>query len=140
MLPLESLLQAAREARTRAYAPYSDYHVGAALETNDGAIVVGCNVENLSYGATICAERTATSSMIAGGHGRGIVQLVVATENGGTPCGICLQFLREFMKADALVHCTDEAGAVTSYRFGDLMPHAFTFTAHPRTDSKEPAV
>lgn len=135
MLPTEQLIAAAQEARTRAYAPYSGYHVGAALESEDGVIVLGCNVENLSYGATICAERTAATSLIAGGHGRRIVQLAVVTVNGGTPCGICLQFLREFMAADAPVHCASESGSVVSYAFGDLMPHAFTFDAERRTDS-----
>lgn len=135
MLPTEQLIASAQAARTRAYAPYSNYHVGAAAESENGAVILGCNVENISYGGTICAERTAATSMVAQGHGHRIVQIAVVTENGGTPCGICLQFLREFMTADAPVHCASESGTVTTYRFGDLMPHAFTFDADRRTDS-----
>jgi cytidine deaminase len=94
---LERLVEAARAARTRAYAPYSRYAVGAAIECASGAVFAGCNVENASYGASLCAERNAIAQMIAAGESAPIACAVVA---GGTspvsPCGICRQVLFEF--------------------------------------------
>lgn len=84
-----------RELRARAYAPYSNYKVAAILETPSGTLFEGVNVENISYGATVCAERTAIGSMVTSGEHR-IVRAYVATKDGGTPCGICLQSLSEF--------------------------------------------
>ena len=92
---LESLIAAAREAQKLAYAPYSEYKVGAAILTNSGKVFSGSNVENASYGATICAERAAIANMIMGGE-RNIRALAVVTEDNGFPCGICLQTINEF--------------------------------------------
>lgn len=133
MLSAEELISHALTALERAYAPYSGYHVGAAIETDRGAIVIGCNVENLSYGATICAERTAVTSMIAGDLGEGIVQLAVSSVDGVPPCGVCLQVLQEFMDGDALVHLSKGTELVRSYRFRELLPHAFESDAVKRT-------
>ncbi len=91
----QRLQQAACDARLHAYAPYSGYHVGAAVETAAGEIFTGCNVENSSYGLTICAERVAVSAAVAAGH-REFAGIAVATSNGGPPCGACRQFLAEF--------------------------------------------
>lgn len=135
MLPVEQLVQVAEEARNRAYAPYSGYHVGAAIETDTGAIVGGCNVENLSYGATICAERTAVTRMLASGAGTKIRQLVVASLDGVTPCGICLQVLQEFVEGgDVPVTCTSANGAPRRFLFRELLPHSFDSDAVARTD------
>ena len=91
----QQLIQAALDARQRAYAPYSNYKVGAALLTDSGAVFTGCNVENASYGATICAERTATVKAVSEGEQR-FEAIAIATGNGGSPCGICRQVLYEF--------------------------------------------
>jgi cytidine deaminase len=93
---LERLVEAAIDVRGRAYAPYSRYLVGAAVEDASGRIYVGCNVENSSYGATICAERSAVAQLVAAGDRRPIA-CAVATGGStpGTPCGICRQVLFE---------------------------------------------
>jgi len=94
---MEQLAVAAVKARTRAYAPYSGYRVGAAVLTRSGKVYLGCNVENASYGASLCAERTAIARMVADGE-REPVACAVATggKSPGTPCGICRQVLAEF--------------------------------------------
>jgi cytidine deaminase len=101
---LERLIELAIAARKRAYAPYSRYRVGAAIECASGAVFVGCNVENSSYGATLCAERNAIAQMIAAGE-RDPLACAVATSGRvpGTPCGICRQVLYEFADDMAVV-------------------------------------
>jgi cytidine deaminase len=91
------LVEAARAARRKAYAPYSKYFVGAAIATRSGRIFTGCNVENASFGATLCAERNAIAQMIAAGEREPVACAVVtAGPRGGSPCGICRQVLWEF--------------------------------------------
>ncbi|RMF77440.1 MAG: cytidine deaminase [Chloroflexi bacterium] len=92
---IRELIDAAIAVSKLAYAPYSDYHVGAALLSSDGHIFTGCNVENASYPATICAERTALVKAVSEGQRR-FSAIVVVTRNGGFPCGICRQMLYEF--------------------------------------------
>jgi cytidine deaminase len=135
MLPNEQLVQLAQDARQRAYAPYSGYLVGAAIESDTGEVSIGCNVENLSYGATICAERTAVTSMIAEDKGKRIRQIAIASLDGVTPCGMCLQVLSEFAEPHTLVHCSRTTGEVTTFSFRDLLPHAFVSSEVGRTDS-----
>lgn len=91
----DELIKAACVAREQAYAPYSNYKVGAALLVEDGRIVTGCNVENVSYGLANCAERTAVFKAVSEGY-RKIQAVVVCTENAGSPCGACRQVLVEF--------------------------------------------
>lgn len=93
-LPQELITQAINAAE-RAYAPYSNYAVGAALRAADGTVFTGCNIENAAYPATICAERTALVKAVSEGYRRFDV-IVVATENAGSPCGVCRQMLYEF--------------------------------------------
>jgi cytidine deaminase len=91
----DELIRAALDAQQRAFCPYSDFPVGAALRTANGAIYQGVNVENASYGLTICAERVAASAAIAAGD-RDFTAIAVASRGGVTPCGACRQFLAEF--------------------------------------------
>ncbi len=96
-IPWRELVLAAKAARRRAHAPYSRYLVGAAVLADDGRVYAGCNVENATYGATICAERTAVTKMVSEG-GRRVVAVVVVTEGErpASPCGVCRQVLCEF--------------------------------------------
>ncbi len=119
----EDLIQHALEARTRAYAPYSGYAVGAAVLTDDGTVIPGCNVENAAYPATICAERVALTAAVAQGK-RHFTAIAVATRNGGSPCGACRQVMFE-LGPDMLVYIADERGAYRTTTVRDLLPDGF---------------
>lgn len=123
----DRLLEQAIVVRENAYAPFSGYRVGAAIATRGGTIHVGCNVENSTYGATICAERGAVMQMIAAGQ-REPVACVIVTSDGASPCGICRQVLAEF--ADdmpvVLANLDDESGRVV--QLSELLPLAFRLT------------
>jgi cytidine deaminase len=121
----DALVAVARDVRLAAYAPYSRYRVGAALLLEDGRVVGGCNAENATYGATICAERGAICAAVAGGPVR-VVAVVVVTEGDepGAPCGICRQVLSEF--GDDAVPVLMVAGARRKLAtLGALLPQAF---------------
>lgn len=121
----KKLLESASRARKKAYAPYSHFSVGAALLTEDGEIYDGCNVENLSYGLTICAERVAVFSAIAAGSRNFTgLSLVADTPEPITPCGACRQVLYEF-SPDLWVISTNLAGQQKMYRLRELLPDAF---------------
>jgi cytidine deaminase len=119
----EELIQVALDARTRAYAPYSGYAVGAAVLTAGGEAVPGCNVENAAYPSTICAERVALTAAIAQGARR-FTALAVVTRNGGSPCGACRQVMLE-LGPDMLVYIADENGAYRTTTVRDLLPDGF---------------
>lgn len=119
----QKLIEAAQSARDRAYAAYSNFHVGAAVQTESGKIFPGCNVENASYSLTICAERTALFSAIAAGE-RNFTHLVVATDKGVSPCGSCRQVIWELC-GDIPITMVDEKGTCTETRSSDLLPFAF---------------
>lgn len=120
-----SLYAAAVEARSRAYAVYSHYSVGAAVESTSGKVFTGVNIENISYGATVCAERVAIWKMVESGE-RTWQRLAVVTADGGSPCGMCLQVMSEFAAEEAEVIVGTPMGPRRTYRFRDLMPHAFS--------------
>lgn len=123
MVTTEELIQAATQAQARAYAPYSNYHVGAAVLTRAGKIQVGCNVENAAYGSTICAERTALTAAIAQGE-RDFVAIAVVTPNGGSPCGACRQVMAE-LGPTMTVYISDESGNYRTTDVKALLPDWF---------------
>ena len=118
------LVARAQAARDRAYAPYSNYRVGAALLGRSGRVYTGANVENAVYPLVTCAERTAVVKAVSDGE-RDFVAIAVATENGGTPCGSCRQILREF-GADIVVLIADASGAYRETTVGQLLPDSFS--------------
>ncbi len=121
----DKLLMMARQAMENAYCPYSKYRVGAALLTEDGRVYTGCNVENASYGATICAERTAAVKAVSEGSVRFKAIAIVSSSGDKTfPCGVCRQFLSEFMCRDGVVVVEDSQGYYT-YEFASLLPEQF---------------
>ncbi|MEE8357121.1 MAG: cytidine deaminase [Anaerolineales bacterium] len=120
----QELIQKANQVRSRAYAPYSNYQVGAALSTKKGQIFTGVNVENAAYPDSICAERSAVFSAVSAGE-RDFEAIAVATRNGGTPCGSCRQVLSEF-GLDIVVLLTDEnENLLQEKTVRELLPGAF---------------
>jgi cytidine deaminase len=123
---LAALARAARVARKRAYAPYSGFRVGAAVRAGRG-VHAGCNIENASYGLTVCAERVAVSAAVAAGARRlDAVAIASATSPPTPPCGMCLQTLAEFAGPELPVRLVGEDGAVVDTSLGELLPRAFT--------------
>jgi len=120
---IASLLYRAGKARETAYAPYSGFRVGAALLCSDGSIFTGCNVENVSYGASNCAERTAVFTAISAGHHEFDAIAIAAGDELILPCGICRQVLAEF-SPDIVVICGEKDGFET-YTLDALLPHGF---------------
>ncbi len=121
-----ALIQAAVASRDYAYAPYSKFQVGAAVLTASGEIFAGCNVENASYGLTICAERVAVGSAVAAGH-KQIVAIAVATAGGHSPCGACRQVLSEFGPAmEVLLVDADDPSKVRTTSLDKLLPEQFS--------------
>jgi cytidine deaminase len=117
------LIERARDVAGRAYAPYSRFRVGAAVQAADGAVFVGCNVESASYGLTVCAERNAIFAAIAAGGARPFSALALACLDTGAcmPCGACRQVIHEHLLADAPIY-VDRVGQFTA---AHLLPHAF---------------
>ena len=118
------LLERARGAVETSYAPYSEYRVGAALETSDGTVFTGCNVENANYSNSVHAEELALSKAVEAGH-RSFSQIAVSSgaRDGVTPCGMCRQSLSEFCADELRVICEGEDGP-TAYTLGELLPRA----------------
>ncbi len=122
----DTLYQHAVAAYHHAYAPYSNFSVGACIETSRGTLFTGCNVENASYGLTICAEATAITSMVAAGE-QTIQQIAIVVTGPGvsSPCGACRQRIFEFATIDTSVHLFDLHGAHKTYTVGELLPAGF---------------
>ncbi len=112
----QKLIDTAVSMRDAAYCPYSDYHVGAAILTASGDIFGGCNIENASYPATICAERTAAVKAVA---------VAVSGNAFGYPCGVCRQFMNEFAADGMQVILINDKGELTEEQFSDIFPHGF---------------
>lgn len=121
----DPLVVAARRARRHAVAPYSDFKVGAALQTADGTVVTGCNIENATFGLTLCAERVAMFTALAAGHRRFTrIAVVAATAAPTPPCGACRQILWEFA-GDLDVLLANPRRELGRYRLSDLLPLPF---------------
>ena len=121
----EHLVALAIEMRERAYAPYSNYAVGAAVLTREGDTFEGCNVENASYGLTVCAERAALFAAVAAGRRR-IAAIAVASGPGASMCGACRQVLREFADDETRVFLAAADGTFRERRVDELLPDPFT--------------
>ncbi len=121
----EELIDAARDVRENAFAPYSNFKVGAAVETDEGNIYTGCNVESASYGLTVCAERVAIWKGISRGEKKfGRIAVVVDTDELTPPCGVCRQIIWEFC-GDVPVILSNLHGKTETVQMSELLPRAF---------------
>ncbi len=123
---VQRLVAQARQARTHAYAPYSRFAVGAAVLAADGRIFSGCNVENASFGLTICAERNAVAAAVCAGQ-RPLAVAVVTEKGGVAPCGACRQVLAEFSPDMPVILATEEGDGFELFPLGQLLPALFRF-------------
>ena len=128
---MERLIELAMDAMHHAYAPYSGFHVGAALQCADGTVYTGCNIENASYGGTNCAERTAFFKAVYDGHRDFTAIAICGGLNGEIrdfcpPCGICRQVMREFCNDEFLVYVIGPSGQVQTCTLGQLLPGSFS--------------
>jgi len=121
------LIEAAREALSDAYVPYSEYRVGAALRTADGSVYTGCNVENANYSNSLHAEELAIGAAVADGHREfDAVAVSSGVRDGVTPCGMCRQTLAEFGGADLRIVCDEGGGEVSEYTLEELLPNTIS--------------
>lgn len=122
------LFQAACIAQKRAHAPYSGAFIGAAVLMSDGAIYSGCNVENASYGGTVCAERVAIFKAVSEGATKQIKEVMVVSdaEKPWPPCGFCRQVIAEFATDNTVIHTANLQGKIKSFPFPEIFPEAFT--------------
>ena len=122
----EQLISIAMDAMKRAYCPYSEFRVGAALITKTGKVFTGCNIENASFGATVCAERTAIFKAVSEGFVN-FQKIAIVSDSCDTtyPCGICLQVMNEFMPDGSIV-LVDKFGSVIERRVSEFLPYAFS--------------
>ena len=122
---MDDLLDAAREAARAAHAPYSEYRVGAAIETADGTVYTGCNIENANYSNSLHAEEVAVGKAVSEGHRSFEAVAVTSTARDGvTPCGMCRQTLAEFCNEDFIIITDGEDGG--EYTLGELLPTTIT--------------
>lgn len=125
---LRNLHQLAISARKMAHAPYSQYKVGAALRLSNGKIYSGCNIENVSYGGTVCAERVAIFKALSENPNTKIDEICVATDSNPPwpPCGFCRQVIAEFAQPETKIHIADLRGIQKTFTLAELLPNAFT--------------
>lgn len=123
---MTDMLTAAQKIRDKAYAPYSHFPVGCCIKTASGNFFTGCNVENASYGLTICAEASAITAMVAAGETK-IQELTVISNSSEicTPCGACRQRIGEFATSDTIINMYNQSGEKKSVSFKELLPYAF---------------
>ena len=121
----KALFAAAEHARSNAYAPYSKFKVGVAVLTQDGEIVEGCNVENASYGLTVCAERNALAAVQVKGKKPFAIAIRVDSDKPTPPCGACRQVISELAAPEIEIRSRTATGAEEKYTLKELLPHAF---------------
>ena len=124
----EELLNIAKEASEKSYSPYSKFPVGACVLYENGNVFSGCNIENASYGLSLCAERNAISTAIASGETSNIVKIAIYSPKSSKcyPCGACRQWLQEFEKGqDIQIILEDDNAEVLEYGINELLPHSF---------------
>ena len=124
----KKLFEAACEAQKHAHVPYSGAYIGAAILMGDDSIYNGCNVENASYGGTVCAERVGIFKAISSGAPKHIKEVLVVSdaEKPWPPCGFCRQVIAEFATEKTLVHITNNIGKIKTFTFPEIFPEAFT--------------
>ena len=123
----QQLINKAYEAMKYSYSPYSKFKVGAVVLTEDGYIYSGCNIENASYGATICAERNAIFKAVSEGHNSiKKIAIVSMTRKFTYPCGMCRQVMSEFMDEDSMIILSDDEQGIKEYKFSEILPYCFT--------------
>ena len=122
----KELIEISIKAQENAYVPYSKFKVGAALLCADGTVYTGCNIENATYGATNCAERTAIFKAVSEGR-RDFTAVAITSSGGGLtyPCGICRQVMAEFSPSMRIILC-DRNGSIVTHTLSELLPHSFT--------------
>lgn len=120
-----SLRDSAKKASESSHSPYSKARVGSAVETADGKIYPGCNIENASFGGTVCAERVAIWKAVSEGH-KSMKKIYVYTKDGWPPCGMCLQVMTEFASPELEITIGNESGQETTKKLKDFLPLAFT--------------
>ena len=123
---METKFLKAKEACNNSYSPYSHFQVGACLVMKDGSFIIGCNVENASYGLANCAERSALFSAYSNGYRKDdILEIVVMSKNRFSPCGACRQVITELMNQDAVCTITDMEGNYYTMKVSELLPNSF---------------
>jgi cytidine deaminase len=128
---IDSLVEEAQKIRKNSYSPYSEYRVGCAILLEDGRIISGVNIENASYPVSLCAERAAMAQVVSLGLQDQIKALAVVTKSSppGSPCGMCRQFLAEFLEASTIIYLGNEKNELIKSTMGELLPMAFKKTA-----------
>lgn len=128
----EELIKIAEEYKERSYSPYSHFKVGAAVLCDNGKVYGGCNIENIAYSPTICAERTALSKAVSEGDTK-IIKIAIVGDNKYTyPCGVCRQFMSEFVDPDTCIIIAHSIKEFKKYSFSDIFP--FSFKIEERND------
>jgi len=134
-LSAREMVDMALRAQQHAYVPYSGFHVGAAVLADNGKVYTGCNIENASFGATICAERTAIAKAVSDGARRILAVAVSSDSEGPTqPCGICRQVMSEFCSEDMPLYLSNRNGEYAEYAFRELLPNQFVLKSKPNAD------